>query len=145
VIPTLLLALVLERRLLLSAVHLSKTMKQAADELPGWASRVIDALPTISLGLTAKVFLAIFPLIFAPTVLVLFAVAAEVISLVGVAVPIDWILTDVGRGLAFAGLGFVGWTVFMLLMSVALGLIGIAGQAETQEEAEGGQPPERTS
>ena len=77
------------------------------------------------------------PALFAPTALVLSAVLAEMVALLGVAVPTAWTESGWGNFAAITGLIFVGWAILMILVQVAIGLIGIARRAETQGGGEG--------
>jgi hypothetical protein len=146
VIPTLLIALVLQKQLLVSAVHLAEAVKrtfdavdQRIDQLPRFVRWIATSVNLIG-TLTLKGLLKLVPLVFTPAAIVLFAVLAEVLALVGVAIPIGWMQAPAGRGFAFVALGFVGWTILMLLVSVAVGMIEEAGRAGSSEGSED-RPP----
>jgi hypothetical protein len=125
VIPTLLLALVLEKQLLVSAVRVSGTFRHTVEAIPRWLRWVLRA---INPGLDVETL----PALLAPTALVVSAVIAEMVALVGVAVPRSSTQSGWGNVAAIVGLIFVGCAILLLLSQTAIGLIGIAREAETE-------------
>jgi len=122
VIPTLLIALVLENRVLPVVAANWRTVRSTVDRLPRvllWLLRVVGRY--IPDGLVQ---------LFAPTSAVLLAIFAEMVALAGVGAPASWFESPWGGFLASIGLVVVGISVFSLLISLAAGLFALARRAE---------------
>jgi hypothetical protein len=134
VIPTLLLALVLERQLLAAATTQARATRAAVERRSRWARvLLIVRSPTSRLTIEAM----------QPVNMIRLAVIAEMLALFAVAMPDAWKDPPIGRFLTYAALFFVGWTVLTLLNLVLVGLNAVvAAVGVGASRAEGGSSVE---
>ena len=128
VIPTLLLALVLQKELLPIAAKFSAHFRQQAEKPPKLIRLLLNAVPTgvASMRLSAELL--------RPSNMVALAVLAELLALYGVAQPAVWRTDNPGRLIAFVSLAFIAFVIFELLLMLAMGLMSVAGRAEAGED-----------
>jgi hypothetical protein len=140
VIPTLVLALVLQNELLPVAASFATHFRKQMEQPPRLVKFLMRIYPTYGTSLQVSAVLA------RPSSIVLLAILAELFALFWVAAPAGWRDEDPGRIAAFVSLGFIGFVVFLLLMTLAMGLLAAAAAAERQADVEAGDgTPDETA
>jgi hypothetical protein len=133
VIPTLLLALVLEKQLLLAALRGSQHFRRSVEDLPPWVKRLSVAIPGFD-AIPVGAVVQVMPGLTAPRSAIMVAVLAEMVSLVGVAIPESW-MQGPGHIASFICLALVGYAVLMLMLHVAMGLMSVVATEGDSEDA----------
>ena len=139
VIPTLLLAMVLESRLLPVAVQFAKDYSKEVENPPKWMSLLMK-VRTNPFGLSIGDSVHLSAVLLKPSTIVGLAILAETVAFAGVAVPSELVDEGAGRVVALIGLGFVTFSFVMLLVTVAIGLLDIVKREETADPSGEGRP-----
>ncbi|WP_249997655.1 hypothetical protein [Actinoplanes sp. M2I2] len=132
VIPTLLLALVLQKELLTVAVAFSAKFRQMAENPPK-AMRITQAIAKFISPASARA-MGYMDVFIHPSFLILLAVGAELTALFGIAEPPAWRAGGAGRVFAFFSLGLQAFVIWQLIFTIALGLLIVSLRAESADE-----------
>jgi hypothetical protein len=133
VIPTLLLAVVLQKELLPVATAFAARFREGIKKPP---SRLLEYLLAVSPF--SSIRLTVWTL--RPSVVVGLAVIAELLALFGVAQPAGWRAENPGRLIAFGSLGLIAFVILELLLLLMIGLLAVATAAEVAKAGPKPQP-----